>query len=259
MLLELGNYGLSCIWYNVNPLLVVGIRMYHFQEHASGKEIASHLGNLLKDAEFTERQISFCMNVKESILIPSEFFSHSYIYPMLDLGYGKDDGSARSDTVHISQHDGDQVCYNSYRINRDIAEILSHVRMSPEILHSTSLQIKCDAERTFVRAIVYHHIIKLLLFKEGKVQLVQQFPYKTPADAAYLLLNACHQHAMLPGEVEVVISGIIDKDSNLYREISKYFLQLNLDQVNEAVQLDDELKDVSAHYFSHLTHLIACV
>ncbi|RYG46537.1 MAG: DUF3822 family protein [Chitinophagaceae bacterium] len=259
LLIEAGNYGVSCIWYNANPNKAVGVRMYHFQEHSSGKEIAGYLMKMLSEPEFSGKEIFLCVNVKEAMIVPSAYFSHSSLPTMLELMYGKNSGAIYTDTVEMEQSGERHICYNSYRVNEEIMESVKSYIQPGKMKHSTSLQVQNAERDTRVYGIVYHHKIKLLLFKEGALQLVQQYPYKTPADAAYILLNACHQHAMLPAEVEVKLAGIIDKDSNLFREIARYFMQVSLQEIHEEVEVDEGLKDISAHYFSHLTHLLVCV
>lgn len=259
VLTEIGNCGISCLWYNKHPFFVVGVRMYHFQECTSGREIASHIEKLFSAAEFTGKENFACLNVKESILIPSAFFNDSRASAMLDLMYGKDKASVHADKVHLSEVHSGGVCYNAYRVHPEIVRVVGSFTSSNEIRHSTSLQIGNSVPGTVVRAIVYHHLIKLFLFINGRLQLVQQYPYKTPHDAAYLLLNACHQHNMEPAEIDVVLSGIIDRDSNLFREITRYFLNVNMEDVHENFEVVKELEGISNHYFSHLTHLAACV
>ena len=259
LLCEIGSYGVSCIWYTVQPLTIRGVRMYHFNEHASGSEVAGHLRQLLNGPDFSGKVIYVCLNQKESMLIPSAHFSHAQLPAMMNLVFGKDDGSLRTDTIHQSEVLGGQLCYNAYRVHSEIISVLGKAVPGAVIHHSSTLQLKCSRSSTSLCVIVYHHIMKLMLFDGNRLRFVQQFLYKTPSDAAYLLLNACHQHGLAPENVSLDLSGIIDKDSNLYREIIKYFLDVNLQAVQEGVELDEELDKVSSHYFSHLTNLVKCV
>ncbi|RYE35982.1 MAG: DUF3822 family protein [Sphingobacteriales bacterium] len=259
VLLEIGSYGISCIWYSPQPMVAVGVCMYHFHEHASGKEVSIHLQKLLTDPEFVGKEIVICLNHKESMLLPAAYVSELTIPAMMDLMYGKDSGAILNDTIRSSEFSNNPLFCNAYRVHPEILDVINTGAQGVKLNHSTSLQAVDKKNSTKLCAIVYHHILKLLLFKDGTVQLVQQFEYKTPADAAYILLNACHQHNLEPEITEVCLSGFIDKDSNLYREISRYFLNVQFDEVHEHVGLEEELKGISAHYFSHLTHLIACV
>ena len=101
--------------------------------------------------------------------------------------------------------------------------------------------------------------MKVVLFKGGEVQMVQIFEYTTPTDAAYQLLNICNQYDLSPKEIPLTVSGFIDKKSNLFDELYRYFLNIDLDKPDNGVAIATHISQYPVHFFSHLILLVKCV
>jgi hypothetical protein len=97
---------------------------------------------------------------------------------------------------------------------------------------------------------------RLLVKKEGKVQLAQTYSYKTPLDVVYYLLKVCYEFGLDQSEVFLIVSGLIDQDSALYSEMHKYFLNLHFAQAPAYTLPENEHPH---HYFTSLYKLAACV
>ncbi len=61
--------------------------------------------------------------------------------------------------------------------------------------------------------------------KQSRFLLAQTFEYTTPEDVLYYLLKTSEQFSLLQQEVQLQLSGLIDKDSALYKELYQYFIQ----------------------------------
>jgi hypothetical protein len=91
------------------------------------------------------------------------------------------------------------------------------------------------------------------------LQVIQNFQYKVPEDAAYHLLNVCERFEVKANDTVLHLNGMIDPDSNLYNELYKYFLQTAFGTLPEIFTYNEEIKKYPEHYFSHLFELAACV
>ena len=110
-----------------------------------------------------------------------------------------------------------------------------------------------------MHCIFFHNSIKVFLFNGPALQLVQQFNYDTPVDAAYHLLNCCEQYNLAAAEITLMLSGMIDEQSKLYTELYRYFLSIEFEQTDKEIELHDRIKFYPSHFFSHLTGLASCV
>jgi hypothetical protein len=101
--------------------------------------------------------------------------------------------------------------------------------------------------------------LTLLLQKEGKLQAMQNFSYKTPEDAAYHLLNLCRSFETGVKDVTVHLTGMIDAASALYAELYKYFLNIFFEALPEEYEYPEKVRKHPSHYFSHLFAIAKCV
>lgn len=99
--------------------------------------------------------------------------------------------------------------------------------------------------------------LAVILSANGKLLLAQTFLYITPSDVLYNLLKACEQFNLSPATVKVEISGLIEKDSALFREIWQYFQFPELR--NPVWKTKDPSAVVAAHFFTSFNDLARCV
>lgn len=95
---------------------------------------------------------------------------------------------------------------------------------------------------------------RVLLLKNNRLQLFQNYPYATPADVLYYILSVCEAQLVSPAEVSVVLTGLLEKDSALFKELWQYFAQIEL---REAEFMADDLP-FPQHYFTTLNDLLLC-
>lgn len=95
---------------------------------------------------------------------------------------------------------------------------------------------------------------RVLLLKNNRLQFFQTFPYASPADVMYYLLSVCEAQLVSPAEVELVLTGLFEKDSALYRELWQYFLHVEL----RDAQFNTDEFPYPLHYFTTLNDLLLC-
>lgn len=88
------------------------------------------------------------------------------------------------------------------------------------------------------------------VYKEGVLQLMQSKPYKKPEDVLYHLLNALEVLGMAASEVEVLVSGMIDDSSPLYKNLHTYFNHFSFSRADENVFAAEGFKEYPLHYFA---------
>jgi hypothetical protein len=94
----------------------------------------------------------------------------------------------------------------------------------------------------------------LLAARGSHVLLARTYAYSAPEDVLYYLLKICDEFKLKQQDVQLLISGLIDRQSNLYRELHQYFLHLRL---REPVW-DTSEHTYPAHFFTSLNDLAAC-
>jgi len=199
-------------------------------------------------------------NFPESNLVPEKLFSIDANKQLTELVYGNLDKN-----LILSEKIPWWEFHNVYRIPTDAHRLLQKKFSAGRYWHFYSLQLKCHKmfnareEPQYLKVFFYPDKIVVMIFKSGKLQLVQSFLYHDVKDVVYHLLNCCHQLNMSQDEIILELSGLIERDSTLYDELQKYFLHISFEEIEDSIKMTDELKEFPRHYFSSLLKMALCV
>lgn len=190
-------------------------------------------------------------NFKEALAVPQPLYRAAEAGAMLSDVYGAN-ASDRQLTTALT--DATLI----YRVPDAVFETLDNRFYGATISHTNACLFNLKKEGLY--CVVYSSYIKCVLTTNGTVQLLQSYPYQSPADVAYLLLNICTQHGLSPAEIELTMGGFIDRQSHLYEEVYKYFMKIQLDTIPENASLATDIEaNYPPHFFSYLIYLIQCV
>jgi hypothetical protein len=225
----------------------------------------------LNDAELTENLKSICSNENllqkqyrkthifwsfaESILVPAELMNADRNINMLNLVFGDArQGTIRSDFLY--KHN----LHNVYRLPDTVADIFANHLPVATQTHLFSALVNRDMPAgNHLFTVFCSYSLTIVLCKEGKLQLVQNFIYNNADDCVFHLLNVCKGFDVVPDSATLHINGMIDSKSGLYAAIYKYFLNIAFDKLPEGYTYTDEIKNYPPHFFSHLFELASCV
>ena len=225
----------------------------------------------LTDAELTEniqlvcsgenllqkqyRKTHIFWSFTESILVPTELMNTDRNINMLNLVFGDArQGAIRSDFLY--KHN----LHNVYRLPDAVADIFAMRLPVATQTHLFSTMVNKDLpEGNHLFTVFYSNSLTIMLCKEGKLQVVQNFTYSNADDCVFHLLNVCKGFEVEPDSATLHINGMIDEKSGLYAAIYKYFLNIVFDKLPDDYTYPDEIKEHPAHFFSHLFALASCV
>jgi hypothetical protein len=95
--------------------------------------------------------------------------------------------------------------------------------------------------------------------KDTSLLLAQIFSYQKAEDVLYWLLKICRQFSISQEQVILVLSGLIDKQSAVFKELYQYFLNIEFASIENDIQLSGEFEDYPVHFFSSIFKLASCV
>jgi hypothetical protein len=254
LLIEVGSYGISILWVTKKPLTLKGLLVNNFE---TGDIPIDKIKSILDSPQLASANPSSVIvsyNVKESLLVPDSFYQSEIAGNLIDLVYGE-----AADTYIKAEPVVESGLHNSYRIEADMEKIFKDFFPGTRFIHSTSLQLPGQMEGNRLMCIIFHNCIKLIFHKEGELQLVQQFNYNKPDDVLYHLLNTCELHGLPPEKVALVLCGMIDEGSQLYKRLYNYFTYIAFMELPANIVLAKDVSGLPAHFFSHLTSLAVCV
>jgi len=256
LLAEAGKDEISFLLFSKQPFVVHGFYVYSFNKHISPAEYAASLQKIIHDEHSLAAEFASCTvlyNTDECVLVPEEYFAEADRTGICDLMFGEN-----RTTLCFHDNVKDQRIKAVYRLPQKIYDTVNAAFPKSSFSHATCSQLAAGKE-DLLQCIVYHNNIKLILFKEGALQIVRLVEYASPADVCYQLLNTCRQFGMSPDSVNVLLSGMIEKHSNLYKEIYRYFLNISFSALPEGVALDHRLEEYPHHFYTHLISLAQCV
>lgn len=256
LLIEAGYEGVSFVYYSKHPSTIQGLFIFHFDKEILADAQADELKHFLHSEELPAySDCHICYNYKEFALVPEAMFEEAHSAPILDTLF--------SSNTNVSNHAikvKSLEAMGIYRVNQDLEQILLSQYPAAKTHHAIAQQIpQLKGRKDLLYVVVYQHTLKAFLFKDDALQLVQFFEYNSPADVAYHLLNVCEQHQCSTQEMPLLLSGFVDKKSNLFDELYRYFLSIDMDEPVDHIVVSENISQYPAHFFSHLIMLVKCV
>ena len=256
LLIEVGWESISFIYYLIDPLRIEGLHVYYFDKNITATQIADKL-----DSFFAEQNMpgynncTICYNYKECTIVPSLMYDNKMLSGTLDVLFANN--SPVSDYAEPLKG---MDAFALYRVDCKVEAVLKQQYINAKTQHSNSLTVPALQENNdALYCIIYQKSIKVILYKNADLQIVQYFDYTTPADVAYYLLHLCALHYISAVEINLKLSGFIDKKSNLYDELYRYFLNIQLDESAKDIEIASDINQYPLHFFSHLILLVKCV
>jgi len=187
----------------------------------------------------------------QSLLIPSGHYKPGESSVLLKTMTGDLYGS------HIisEQVNGWQL-FNIYGMPKDVQDWMSQQFPYGNSRHQYSLAIK-DIITTDAGCVVVDFRTEdftVLVARHHELLLARTIPYSTPEDVLYYLLKICEQFSLSQHGVRLRLSGLIDQQSALYRELTQYFIDIQFRQASWS----GGGNEYPAHFFTSLNDLARC-
>ncbi len=188
----------------------------------------------------------------QSILTPVQYFKTDDAGLLLRSLYGVN-GTA----IVVSEKVEDWDLYNLYAVPKELHEWTNrhfaagnywhkysvHLKMLPAIEENGSLLVDFRTED-----------FTIIAAAGKKLLLAQTFPYSAPEDVLYQLLRISEQFGLSQETVDLSLSGLIDQQSALYKELHQYFIHLGF----RAAGWNAGVQEFPSHFFTSLNDLARC-
>jgi len=202
------------------------------------------------------RQTVVSYYLPESILVPSKFYKYEDMQTILSTIYEKGQHAIVSESL------GDWQAYNSYRVPATMHQSLSRWHSTGNFWHTYSIVLKNGIDKSKSCGLIVDFKVdsfSVIAVKDHSLLLAQIFPYVKAEDVLYWLLKICNQFSISQREVSLVLSGLIDRQSAVFKELYQYFLNIEFASIDNDLQLSREFEDYPVHFFSSIFKLASCV
>ncbi len=195
--------------------------------------------------------VNLSYDFRESIFIPFSEYKQEDSGLLLNTMFGN-----RNNALVVAELITEWQLYNIYAIPKDIGDWLGDKFPTAQCRHQYSTGIKninTADENGYLNIEFRKDDFTLIASKGNHLLLAQTFDYATPGDVIYALLKTCKQFSLSQELVQVVLTGLIDMQSNLYKELYQYFYTIRFREANW--QAGNEFP---AHFFTLLNDLALC-
>lgn len=231
------------------------VEFAYYISDAAGEDFISKIFEYHSELnqEYSRRIISY--GVSENIIIPEKYFKNDETPLHIQLMYG-----GHPESAILYEYSSQASLYSVFRVPQHVHDFVEMKFKPGGPRHTCLAYLKYasgeNGDTIFIDFRTDESAI--LVFKKGKLLLAQVFSYATPEDVLYYLLKICRQFSIVQEDIKVDLSGFIEKDSAIYRELYKYFLHLEFASIPEGINLAEEFRQYPPHYFSTLCKLAAC-
>lgn len=254
---EAGPMGFSITVLDSNNCFVTVIE-YAFSPGLTMQDLAEKFTEIFKTEKLLQQKFSktyIYWSFAQSILVPAELMNEDNNANILNLVFGDSiKGVIHSD--FLFRHN----LHNIYRIPENVIDVFSGYMPTVIQTHFFTALVNRDIPAgNNLYTVFYSKSLTIMLCKDGKMQVIQNFDFVNPDDCIFHLLNACKGFDVAADSVNLHISGMIDLGSGLYSAVNKYFLHTTFDELPAGFEYTEAIKEQPQHYFSSLFYLASCV
>ena len=228
-------------------------QLYYLASFAAEEMTPASLAEILSqhpEASASFYKVAVCYHYGQHVLIPQEYYNNEKFGDVWKAVH--DVAASRnivSETVSEKQ-------FNSvYAVPKDVQQFLSRRYPSASFRHFSTVALKLrptSEEAGLLQIDLSVDEFEVIALKQDQLLLSVQFEYATPHDVIYHLLSICEQYELSQYTVQLKISGLIDKDSALYKELHQYFINI---EFREATWNHG---DYPLHFFTQLNDIARC-
>ncbi|MGN6165041.1 MAG: DUF3822 family protein [Flavisolibacter sp.] len=248
LLIELGADHCSYAFFNKANNTIAALKYFLIDEFQMETQLKNIMAEL-RNKEFSD--VLVCSSYPTALLTPSKYAGTGE--DVMQLIYDQPMQYALSDTINEWQ------MVNVYSIPMTVFALIKNEFPQARFMHAYTPLLKTynglTAENQIAVQFTTQHF-RILVKKESQVQLAQVYAYKTPLDVVYYLLKICSELQLGQSEVYLILSGLVEEDSALYKELHHYFLNIHFAPAPSVSFIQHEHPQ---HFFTSTYNLAACV
>lgn len=228
----------------------------YFESEDELEDLVTKVFELHKDLMHQYRHTAVSYWSPESMLIPSQLYNFADVSLHLDAIYGS---SGNSHPLSESVHGWD--IHNVYRMESPGSYSIERRLKGIKYFHHYTLILNNVGSVSPETMLVdfRRDEFSVLAFGEKQLLLAQTFAYSTPEDVLYYLLKISAECNLSQPGTRMILSGWIDRNSPLSRELNKYFIKTEFETLPAGISLDEVFNEYPPHFFSSMCKLAKCV
>lgn len=257
LIIEIGKSHIALLLISRESNDITGFELFSFTENEEVPDkLFSAIENTSNLLKHTFATVNVFMNHEVCMPVPTAKFSKSVAEDYMAVIFGE----AQQASTHTDHDAAHSEIVNLYRVPQEVMDAL-HRRFPNVILHHTwSNVLKMMRAKDLLSSKHLMHIqfyntyFILVVIKDSMLQLIQVFIYENPDDVLYQMLNVAAQFNLSTEDVDLRISGLIDPNYKLFRELTNYFINIVADKADLS-KVSVDVSEYPRHYFTPFFNL----
>lgn len=225
-------------------------------------ELCFHIEKIVKEDELFRlpyKEVK-CMLVSQMATpIPSEFFlkekAFEYLKALIPFQENEVD-------VFYSRIKNSTII-SVYAIPKTITSAIKDIHPNAEFYNQNVPQIsKLLSEKTTSKhqlsMFIHENMACFSLMENGGLKIYTTYLIESTSDLVYYALLLLKEHDIAPADIEVYLSGAVEKQSPRFAELSQFLPNLALDLVPKGFEYSYLFKYKAEHQFANLFKLVEC-
>jgi hypothetical protein len=155
--------------------------------------------------------------------------------------------------------------YQLYVIPKKVFTLLNQIFPGHTLVHHASVLIESVLilnknlpahQRCYVN--IRQTNMDIIITERRKLLYYNAFAYTTKEDFIYYLLFVLEQMKLNPEEVELILTGYIDKNSSMFDIVYKYVRNISFASPSNTFQYSHIFNDIPKHYYFNLLNFFLC-
>jgi Protein of unknown function (DUF3822) len=198
----------------------------------------------------TYYRVLISLDFPQSILMPSVSYTQQEGSVLLQSLYGKDL------SVTITEAIPEWQLMNIYAVPASIQDWITAQFPSAKVMHQYTAgfsRLLAGEPGGYINLDIRRDDFTLMAANHGKFLVAAAHEYTSPEDILFQLIKTVNHFGLSQSDTLLALSGLVDKESALYRELYQYFIRL---EFRDATW---QTEGYPAHFFTSLNDLARCV
>jgi hypothetical protein len=229
---------------------------YYVAEKNDGVDILKKILDTHAELKQSFHQTVIGYYTAENIMVPSKYFKYEDTQKLLQTMYEK------GQYVTVSESIPEWQLYNVYHVAAATHGSINRHFATGNFWHSHSILLKNGIEQDEAGNLFIDFktdSFTVVATKNNSLLLSQIFSYLTAKDVLYWILKLCQENSLSQDEVKLALSGLVDKQSAVFKELNQYFIHIRFATIENDIQLSRDFEEYPIHFFSSLYKLASCV
>lgn len=255
LIAEIGHHHIALM--AKDETTIQAFELYEIKSNQNDWEsILNATANYSKLLSNTYSNNTIYLNIAEALIVPAEKFRQESIEPYLAAVYGNEnDYKCEADIIAIPKMPA-----TIYRFSTNLNEAIAKRFTTYTYKHTYTkiLENLLGNDRMLMEMLkvqFYEKTMVVTVIYGNKLMLMQSYPYNSPEDIIYYLLNIVQEFSLNVKSTPVEVSGTLDIASRHFELLENVFGRLSLETVSTDSIFKEHINVANAHFYTPFYNL----